>query len=169
MTHHNKPIKYKIKPPNVFKKLDYTNLTKVESFYLTPFTEAFNTMKQGLCALFTTGINFWKVPIEKNVKFVDHLAALVNWELVTERHFGNQLLRDQINFAAETLSSIEKANDISKKYMLTKDLNSMEIAIPRLIAFKTIQHMRDYKDKEEEIRMKEEDRRKIMGTTIKSN
>ena len=112
-------------------------------------------MKQGLCALFTTGINFWKVPIEKNVKFVDHLAALVNWELVTERHFGNQLLRDQINFAAETLSSIEKANDISKKYMLTKDLNSMEIAIPRLIAFKTIQHMRGYKDKEEEIRMKE--------------
>jgi len=23
-------------------------------------------MKQGLCALFSTGINFWKVPIENN-------------------------------------------------------------------------------------------------------
>ena len=53
--------------------------------------------------------------------------------------------------------------------MITKDLNSMEVAIPRLIAFKTIQHMRNYKDKEEEIRLKEEDRRKLMGTTIISN
>lgn len=106
-------------------------------------------MKQGLCALFTTGINFWKVPVEKNTKFVEHLQALVNWEIVTERHFGNQLLRDQINFTADTLSWIEKANDISKKYMIIKDLNSIEIAIPRLIAFKTIQHMREYKDKEE--------------------
>ena len=37
------------------------------------------------------------------------------------------------------------------------------------MAFKTIQHMRQYKDKEEEIRLKEEDRRKLLGTTIKSN
>lgn len=142
MNYHNKPIKFKIRPPNVFKKLDYKELTKIEKFYLTPFSEAFNNMKQGLCALFTTGINFWKVPIERNVKFVDHLSVLVNWELVTERHFGSQLLRDQINFVSDTLSSIEKANEISKKYMITKDPNSMEIAIPKLLAFKTIQHMR---------------------------
>ena len=83
MTQHSKPILYKIRPPNVFKKLAYTNLTKIESFYLTPFTEAFNTMKKGLCALFTTGINFWKVPVQKNTKFVEDLKALVNWELVT--------------------------------------------------------------------------------------
>ena len=87
--------------------------------------------------------------MEKNAKFVEDLKALVNWELVTERHFGSQLLRDQINFAADTLSWIEKANDISKKYMITKDLNSMEKSIPWLMAFKTIQHMREYKDKEE--------------------
>lgn len=82
-------------------------------------------MKKGLCALMTTGINFWKVPIERNVKFVDHLKILINWELVTERHFGNPLLRDQINFISDTLSSIEKANDLSKKYMLLKDPNSI--------------------------------------------
>ncbi len=82
-------------------------------------------MKKGLCALMTTGINFWKVPIERNVKFVDHLKTLINWEIVTERHFGNPLLRDQINFISDTLSSIEKANDLSKKYMLLKDPNSI--------------------------------------------
>ena len=109
-TQHEKPIRRVIRPADIFKKLEYKDLTKVESCYLTPFTEAFNTMKQGLCALFTTGINFWKVPIEKNTKFVEHLKALVDWEIVTERHFGNQLLRDQINFTAETLSWIEKAN-----------------------------------------------------------
>jgi hypothetical protein len=31
--------------------------------------------------------------------------------------------------------------------MLSKDPNSIEVSIPRLIAFKTIQHMRQYKDK----------------------
>lgn len=56
---------------------------------------------------------------------------------------------------AEALSSIDKANDLSKKYMINKDPNCIEIAIPQLVAFKTIQHMRSYKDKEEEIRLKE--------------
>lgn len=63
MTHHSKPIKSKIKTTNIFKKLDYTNLKKIEIFYLTPFTTAFSDMKKGLCALMTTGINFWKVPV----------------------------------------------------------------------------------------------------------
>jgi len=48
---------------------------------------------------------------------------------------------------ADALSSIDKANDLSKKYMITKDANCMEIAIPQLVAFKTIQHMRKYKDR----------------------
>lgn len=82
-------------------------------------------MKKGLCALMTTGINFWKVPIRKNRKFVDHVKSLVNWEIIAERHFGNQLLRDQINFVADTLFSIKEANTPSKNYMLEKDLNSM--------------------------------------------
>lgn len=92
---------------------------------MNPFNEAFNDMKKGLCALMTTGINFWKVPIEKNVKFVEHLKILVNWEIVAERHFGNQLLRDQINFTADTLINIDRANELSKKYMLQKDPNSI--------------------------------------------
>jgi hypothetical protein len=31
--------------------------------------------------------------------------------------------------------------------MIKRDLNTMEIAIPRLVAFKTVQRMRIYKDK----------------------
>lgn len=112
-------------------------------------------MKKGLCALFTSGINFWKVPLEENKKFVEDLKDLVNWELVCERHFGNPLLKDQINFMADALSSIDKANDQSKKYMVIKDPNCIEIAIPMLVAFKTIQHMRNYKDKEADIQRKE--------------
>lgn len=81
-TYHEKPIKHLIKPPNIFKKLDYTNLSKIQTFYLKPFNGAFTDMKQGLCALMTTGINFWKVPIQKNVKFVEHLKVLVNWEII---------------------------------------------------------------------------------------
>jgi hypothetical protein len=123
-------------------------LTKVEAFYLNPFHEAFDTMKKGLCALFASGINFWKVPLEQNKRFVEDLKNLVNWELVTERHFGNELVRDQINFMADSLFSVDKANDQSRKYMILKDPNCIEIAIPRLIAFKTIQYMRNYKDKE---------------------
>lgn len=49
---------------------------------------------------------------------------------------------------AEALSSIDKANDLSRKYMIQKDPNCMEIAIPKIVAFKTIQHMSNYRDKE---------------------
>jgi hypothetical protein len=112
-------------------------------------------MKKGLCALFTTGINFWKVPMEENKKFVEDLKILVNWELVTERHFGNSLVRQQINFMADSLGSIDKANEQSRKYMISRDPNCMEIAIPRLVAFRTIQYMRNWKDKEAEIDKKQ--------------
>jgi hypothetical protein len=70
-------------------------------------------MKQGLCALFTTGVNFWKVPTEKNEKFVKDLLNIINWELIVERFFGSRLLRDQINFLADVLSSISKANELA--------------------------------------------------------
>lgn len=79
MTYQSKPIIFKIIPSNIFKKLSYTNLTKIEHFYLDPFTDSFTVMKKGLCALFTTGVNFWKLPIEENKKFVTDLQELVRW------------------------------------------------------------------------------------------
>ena len=82
-------------------------------------------MQQGLCALFATGVNFWKVPIEENRKFVEDLRLVVNWELICERFFGNELLRHQINFASDTLSSVAKANKLSSKYLLKQDANAM--------------------------------------------
>ena len=45
------------------------------------------------------------------------------------------------------MSSISRANELAEKYMIKRDSNTMEIAIPRLVAFKTVQHMRAYKDK----------------------
>lgn len=102
-THHNRPVKFNIKPRDIFKKLAYDNLTKIEKFYLIPYRNAFDTMKQGLCSLFATGINFWKVPIEYNKRFVEDLVNLINWDLIVERFFGNDLLRDQINFVADVI------------------------------------------------------------------
>lgn len=60
-------------------------------------------MKQGLCSLFATGVNFWKVPTEYNKRFVEDLLDLIDWQMIVERFFGNDLLRDQINFSAEVL------------------------------------------------------------------
>lgn len=109
-------------------------------------------MKQGLCSLFATGINFWKVPTEQNKRFVEDLIALVDWELIVERFFGANLLRDQINFSSNVLDELDKANELSHRYLVKRDPNSMEIAVPRLIAFKTVQRMRNYRDKEAKIR-----------------
>jgi hypothetical protein len=105
-TYHLTPVKYTPDVKMIFKKLEYEELTKIESFYITPLRDSFENMKQGLAALFTTGINFWKVPLEANTRFVDDLNILIKWELITERVFGNDLLRDQINFISNTLGII---------------------------------------------------------------
>ena len=164
-THHTRPVKFTIKPKDIFKKLAYTNLTKVEKFYLIPYREAFDRMKQGLCSLFATGVNFWKVPIEFNKRFVEDLLDLIDWDMIVERFFGNDLLRDQINFSATVLEELDKANELSHRYLVKRDANSMEIALPRLIAFKTVQRMRDHRDKEAKIREKEAENMKMLGAT----
>lgn len=142
----------------IFKKLDYENLTKIEAFYIEPLREALERMKRGLASLFTTGINFWKAPLEANIKFVEDLKALINEELITERLFGNDLLRDQINFVSFSIGIIQKANPLAEKFMLQRDPNAIEVSIPRLIAFKTIQHMRNILDRKEEERLKNPDK-----------
>jgi hypothetical protein len=122
-------------------------------------------MKQGLCALFATGVNFWKVPIEYNKRFVEDLLVLIEWDMIVERFFGNDLLRDQINFTADVLFDIVDANKLAEKYLVKRDPNAMEISLPRLIAFKTIQRMRFYKDEVERIRQREAENAKLLGTT----
>jgi hypothetical protein len=67
--------------------------------------------------------------------------------MIVERFYGNNLLRDQINFSANVLEELDKANELSHRYLVKRDANTMEVAVPRLIAFKTVQHMRNYKDK----------------------
>ena len=153
-TYHNTPIKHTPDVRMIFKKIEYEHLTKIEAFYVEPLREAFENMKQGLAALFTTGINFWKVPLETNTRFVDDLKVVIKWELITERLFGNDLLRDQINFISDTLEIIQKANPLAEKYMLQEDSNVFEISIPRLVAFRTIQHMRSILDRKIEERLR---------------
>lgn len=41
----------------------------------------------------------------------------------------------------------------------------MDLAVPRLIAFKTIQRMRFHRDQEAKIREKEEEHLKLLGVT----
>jgi len=56
------------------------------------------------------------------------------------------LLRDQINFVSDVMFEIVDANKLAEKYLIKRDPNTMEIALPRLLAFKTIQRMRFHKD-----------------------
>lgn len=124
-TYHTTPVKYTPDVKMIFKKLEYENLSKIEAFYIDPLRESFENMKQGLAALFTTGINFWKVPLESNTRFVNDLNVLIKWELITERIFGNDLLRDQINFVSDTLGIIQKANVLAEKFMIQEDSNAI--------------------------------------------
>lgn len=41
-THHNKPVRFNIKPKDIFKKLAYTNHSPIEKFYMKPYREAFD-------------------------------------------------------------------------------------------------------------------------------
>lgn len=50
---------------------------------------------------------------------------MINWELIVERFFGSKLLRDQINFMADVLGAIAKANELAEKYMIKRDSNAM--------------------------------------------
>ena len=49
---------------------------------------------------------------------------------------------------------IVDANKLAERYLIKRDPNAIEVSLPRLIAFKTIQRMRFYKDEEERIRQK---------------
>lgn len=63
------------------------------------------------------------------------------------------------------LEDIAKANGLAEKYLIKQDPNSMDLAVPRLIAFKTIQRMRFHRDQEAKIREKEEEHLKLLGVT----
>lgn len=56
---------------------------------------------------------------------MNDLNVLIKWELITERIFGNDLLRDQINFVSDTLGIIQKANILAEKFMIQEDSNAI--------------------------------------------
>ena len=60
---------------------------------------------------------------------------------------------------------IVDANKLAEKYLIKRDPNTMEIALPRLLAFKTIQKMRFHKDEQARIREKELENMKLLGAT----
>lgn len=85
--------------------------------------------------------------------------------MIVQRFFGDQLLRDQINFVSDVMFEIVDANKLAEKYLIKRDPNTMEIALPRLIAFKTIQRMRFHRDDQAKIREKELENMKLLGAT----
>ena len=45
--------------------------------------------------------------------------------MIVERFFGNELLRDQINFVSDVLDELDKANELSHRYLVKRDPNSV--------------------------------------------
>jgi hypothetical protein len=124
--------------------------------------------------LFSTGINFWICPLETNTNTVADLTRLVNWEMICERLLGNELVRDQFNFIFSVVSLIHNANSLSAKYLKLGDYNSLEIALPKLAAYKSAQRMRDILDamekesEKEEKETKKEEEKVDLGVTTNS-
>ena len=45
--------------------------------------------------------------------------------MIVERFFGSTLLRDQINFMSDVLSSVARANELAERYMIKRDPNAI--------------------------------------------
>ena len=59
---------------------------------------------------------------------------------------GDPLKRDQLNFMYKVCTIIHDANPSSKEYFLKKDDNTIELSIPKMVAYQTILHMRNWLD-----------------------
>jgi hypothetical protein len=136
----------------IFNKLNYPNWqqNKIETFYLMPLQKSFDKMRVNLLCLMVKGINYYKCPLNANKQFLDDLKDVINCELIAEHLLGDILKKDQLNFMFKVQSVIFEANSLSKEYLLHKDPNCIEGAIPKLVVYMTILHMRRWLDKKAE-------------------
>lgn len=95
-------------------------------------------------------VNHWKLPLWKNIEMVEDIKHLINSEIIAERLLGTPLRRDQLNFVYNTVGIIHKADEMVRKHLLDKDLNTTENSIPKLVIYHQIQHMRRWKDRQAE-------------------
>lgn len=93
----------------VFKKLKYEGWDKnpVEFFYLYPLQQAYNKMRNNLFKLNVKGIDFYRIPLRANENFFADIKELIDIELIAEHLLGNQLKRDQLNFAYGVMNMIK--------------------------------------------------------------
>ena len=119
---------------------------KIETFYLKPLKNAYEKMQKNLFFLNVKGINYYCVPLKENKDFLEDLKELISAELIAERLMGDSLKRDQLNFMYKVCMIVFEANQSSKEYFLKKDDNTIEVAIPKMVAYQTILHMRNWID-----------------------
>ena len=104
-------------------------------------------MRVNLLCLMVKGINYYKIPLHANKPFLDDLKEVISCELIAEHLLGDLLKKDQINFMFNVASVIFDANSLSKEYILARDPNSIEGAVPKLVVYMTILHMRRWLDR----------------------
>lgn len=78
--------------------------------------------------------------------------------MIAEHLMGDILKKDQLNFMFEVQSVIYSANNLAKEYLIQKDPNCIDGAIPKLVVYMTVLHMRkwlDNKASDQEKMMKE--------------
>lgn len=141
---------------NIFKKLERSDWEKspIEFFYLSKLRHAFFLARKHLVKLFVNGIDFWKIPLSNNQQTLEDLKRLVDYELICERLFGNQVKRDQANFVHGSLDLIMKTPGQTK--MLDKEETFTKYAIPKLLIFKNLQQIRAILDAQNQERLKNE-------------
>ncbi|KAL4506859.1 hypothetical protein ABPG72_001280 [Tetrahymena utriculariae] len=135
-----------------FYKLSYKNWENnpCEKLYILPLRENLKAMQKQLMDLFAYGINFWKIPLCQNEDLVREIENLVKSELIADRLLGTPLRRELFNFVYKVVQIIKEANPYLESNLLKKDENTVNISIPKLVVFKLIQHMKNWKLKKQE-------------------
>ena len=75
------------------------------------------------------------------------MKEVINAELIAEHLLGDLLKKDQLNFMFNVQSVIFHANPLSREYLIQKDANCIEGAIPKLVVYMTVLHMRRWLDR----------------------
>eukprot|EP01017_Pseudomicrothorax_dubius_P030717 TRINITY_DN3854_c0_g1_i1.p1 TRINITY_DN3854_c0_g1~~TRINITY_DN3854_c0_g1_i1.p1 ORF type:complete len:620 (-),score=171.56 TRINITY_DN3854_c0_g1_i1:394-2253(-) len=117
---------------------------KVESYYIEPLWNEFYLFTSNLGKLFAMGKDYWKLPLEDNKGLKEDLIRVIDKEIIAEYLLGTPLRRDQINFLFDVLYLIFKSKKEARQILLLQenpDAKMIDIVIPRLTIFKTIQHM----------------------------
>lgn len=100
--------------------------------------------------MYAYDINYWKIPLSQNEEFLHELENVILSEIIADRLLGTPLKRELFNFVNKVLQIIKDANPNLEKNMLKKDENTTQGSIPKLVIFKMVQHMYQWKQRKAE-------------------